>query len=123
MKPKLIKLLAIFLLMSYSGCVELDLVNPNAMSEESFWKTEEDLYQGVIAAYDALQLDGLYGGNLPVVFTGLSDDGTGESTNEYFAPFRFKSAIYFSSHPTAAFSFSSSFPTNMVTLFSLRAAR
>jgi hypothetical protein len=61
------------------------------MSEESFWKTEADLYQGVIAAYDAMQLDGLYGGNMPVVFTGISDDGTGESTNEYFAPFRFKS--------------------------------
>jgi len=91
MKTNIIKMLSIFFLMAYSGCIELDLVNPNAMSEESFWKTEADLYQGVIAAYDAMQLDGLYGGNLPVVFTGISDDGTGESTNEYFAPFRFKS--------------------------------
>ena len=90
MKTNIVKILSIFLLMAYSGCAELDLVNPNAMSEESFWKTEADLYQGVIAAYDAMQLDGLYGGNLPVVFTGISDDGTGESTNEYFAPFRFK---------------------------------
>jgi hypothetical protein len=91
MKTNIIKMLSIFFLMAYSGCIELDLVNPNAMSEESFWKSEADLYQGVIAAYDAMQLDGLYGGNLPVVFTGISDDGTGESTNEYFAPFRFKS--------------------------------
>ncbi len=90
MKTYIVKILSIYLLMAFAGCAELDLVNPNAMSEESFWKTEADLYQGVIAAYDALQLDGLYGGNLPVVFTGISDDGTGESTNEYFGPFRFK---------------------------------
>jgi hypothetical protein len=90
MKTNIIKLLSIFFLLAYSGCVELDLENPNAMNEESFWKTEADLYQGMIAAYDAMQLDGLYGGNLPVVYTGISDDGTGESTNEYFAPFRFK---------------------------------
>ena len=74
----------------FSACTKLDLENPNTMSEESFWKTENDLYQGVIATYDAMQLDGLFGGNIPVVLTGLADDGTGESTNEYYAPFRFK---------------------------------
>jgi hypothetical protein len=90
MKYNIVKTLSIFFFMTYLGCVKLDQVNPNAISEESFWKTEADLYQGVIATYDAMQLDGLYGGNLPVVFTGLSDDGTGESTNEFFSPFRFK---------------------------------
>jgi tetratricopeptide (TPR) repeat protein len=72
------------------ACIDLDLEDPNAMTEESFWKTESDLYQGVIAAYDAMQLDGLFAGNVQVVLTGLSDEGTGEGTNEYYSPFRFK---------------------------------
>ena len=73
-----------------AACTELDLENPNAMSEESFWLTETDLFQGVIAAYDAMQLDGLFAGNVQVVLTGLSDEGTVEATNEYYSPFRFK---------------------------------
>ena len=48
MKTKLAQILSVFLLMAYSGCAKLDLVNPNAMSEESFWKTEADLYQSSI---------------------------------------------------------------------------
>ena len=44
----------------FSSCVELEQVNPNTASEASFWKTESDLYQGVIATYDAMQLGGLY---------------------------------------------------------------
>ena len=83
----------IFALLSFlvlTSCFELELVSPNAMDENSFWKTEKDLFQGVIAAYDALQADALYNSNLHVVLTGIADDGTGESTNEYYGPFRFK---------------------------------
>ena len=50
-------------LLFFSSCVELEQVNPNTASESSFWKTESDLYQGVIATYDAMQLGGLYLGN------------------------------------------------------------
>ncbi len=82
---------SLLILVISTACSKLDLENPNTMSEESFWKTETDLFQGAIATYDAMQLDGLYGGNIPVVYTGLADDGTGESTNEYYSPFRFKS--------------------------------
>ncbi|MGB2012473.1 MAG: RagB/SusD family nutrient uptake outer membrane protein [Flavobacteriaceae bacterium] len=77
-------------LLFFSSCVELEQVNPNTASESSFWKTENDLFQGVIATYDAMQLSGLYLGNLQVILTGFSDEGTGESTNEFYAPFRFK---------------------------------
>ena len=76
-------------LLFFSSCVELEQVNSNKVSEASFWKTESDLYQGVIATYDAMQLGGLYLGNLQVILTGFSDEGTGESTNEFYAPFRF----------------------------------
>ena len=90
MSKKITRVLILSLLFNVTSCFELELENPNTVSEASFWKTENDLFQGVIAAYDALQLDGLYLGNLPVVLTGLSDDGTGESTNEFYAPFRFR---------------------------------
>jgi hypothetical protein len=89
-KTHKIKLFSLIVILMISACVDLDLDNPNAMTEESFWQTETDLYQGVIAAYDAMQLDGLFGGNIAVALTGLSDEGTGESTNEYYSPFRFK---------------------------------
>ncbi len=90
MKTYTITFFSILLLLFAAACTELDLENPNAMSEESFWKTETDLFQGVIAAYDAMQLDGLFAGNVQVVLTGLSDEGTGEGTNEYYSPSRFK---------------------------------
>ena len=90
MKTFKIELFCLLLIFFATSCTELDLENPNAMSEESFWKTEKDLFQGVIAAYDAMQLDGLFAGNVQVAFTGLSDEGTGEATNEYYSPFRFK---------------------------------
>jgi hypothetical protein len=90
MKTYSIKLISFLIVVFVAACTELDLENPNAMSEESFWKTDTDLFQGVIAAYDAMQLDGLFAGNVQVVLTGLSDEGTGEGTNEYYSPFRFK---------------------------------
>ena len=73
MKTYSIKLIGFLIVFFVAACTDLDLENPNAMSEESFWKTETDLYQGVIAAYDAMQLDGLFGGNLQVVLIGISD--------------------------------------------------
>ena len=32
------------------------------LSADSFWSSESDLQQGLIATYAALQLDGLFGG-------------------------------------------------------------
>ena len=90
MKTYSVKLISFLIVVFVAACTELDLENPNAMSEESFWKTETDLFQGVIAAYDAMQLDGLFAGNIQIVLTGLSDEGTVEATNEYYSPFRFK---------------------------------
>jgi hypothetical protein len=90
MKSNKLVTFSLSLLLFFASCTELELENPNTVSEASFWKTESDLFQGVIATYDAMQLSGLYLGNLQVVLTGLSDDGTGEPTNEFFAPFRFR---------------------------------
>jgi tetratricopeptide (TPR) repeat protein len=89
MKIPTVKISVLLSFLLLTSCFELDLVNPNEMDENSFWKTENDLFQGVIAAYDALQADRLFT-EYQVVLTGLSDDGTGEPTNEYYNPFRFK---------------------------------
>jgi hypothetical protein len=86
MKRNIVRIFALLSFLVLTSCFELELVNPNEMDENSFWKTEKDLYQGVIAAYDALQ----FGGLNSVELTGISDEGTGESTNEYHGPFRFK---------------------------------
>ncbi len=90
MKINRVKIFAFLSFLVLTSCFELELTNPNEMDENSFWKTEKDLFQGVIAAYDALQSGALYNSNLHVVLTGIADDGTGESTNEYYGPFRFK---------------------------------
>ena len=90
MKINTVKIFAFLSLLVLTSCFELELTSPNEMGEDSFWKTEKDLFQGVIAAYDGLQSGALYNSNLHVVLTGISDDGTGESTNEYHGPFRFK---------------------------------
>jgi hypothetical protein len=90
MKINTVKIFAFLSFLVLTSCFELELTSPNAMDENSFWKTEKDLFQGVIAAYDMMQSDALYNSNLHVVLTGIADDGTGESTNEYYGPFRFK---------------------------------
>ena len=89
MKINTVKIFAFLSFLVLTSCFELELTSPNEMDENSFWKTEEDLFQGVIAAYDGLLSGALYNSNLHVVLTGIADDVTGVSTNEYFGPFRF----------------------------------
>jgi hypothetical protein len=62
-----------------SACTELEQINPNFQTEESFWKTTEDFYQGLMGAYDHLQNDEMYSGKIQQTFNLLSDEGyTGE---------------------------------------------
>ncbi len=62
-----------------SACSYLEQINPNLGTEESFWKTEQDFYQGLIGAYDHLQNDEMYSGKIQQTFNLLSDEGfTGE---------------------------------------------
>lgn len=89
MKKNIVKIFALLSFLVLTSCFKHELVNPNELDENSFWKTEQDLFQGVIAAYDQLQ-SGLYNAELQPVLTGLADDGTVEATNEYHGPFRFK---------------------------------
>ncbi len=66
-----------------SACTDLELANPNQATEASFWKTEQDLYQGVIATYDQLQSDAMYALDMRVFLTLLADEGTNEAPWEF----------------------------------------
>ncbi len=71
------------------ACADLELENPNQATEASFWKTEADLFQGVVSVYDQLQDGGLYGVDQRLVMTLLSDEGTNEAPWEFFDLARF----------------------------------
>ena len=60
---------AIFL----SACTELEQINPNYPTEASFWKSQDDFYQGLIGAYDQLQSGEMYGGKIQQTYNMLSD--------------------------------------------------
>lgn len=66
-------ILSLILLVS---CMELDQFNPNAPTVESFWKTEADLYTGLMGAYAQLQDDYYGGGDINAVALTMSDMGT-----------------------------------------------
>ena len=59
-----------------ASCMELDQVNPNAPTVESFWKTEDDLYTGLMGAYAMLQDNYYGGGKINSVSLTMSDMGT-----------------------------------------------
>ncbi len=79
MKNLIYKTILLGTVMCVSACVELEQINPNFQTEESFWKTKQDFYQGLIGAYDHLQNDEMYSGKIQQTFNLLSDEGfTGE---------------------------------------------
>ena len=78
------------LTLSLTGCYEIDQINPNQLSEGTFWKTENDMQLGGIAAYDALQSNDMYRALLQVAYSGLSDEGTNEQPFEFNDYVRFR---------------------------------
>ncbi|WP_163421981.1 RagB/SusD family nutrient uptake outer membrane protein [Flagellimonas sp. CMM7] len=88
-KRKLKSICLLSLLLGLVGCSELDQINPNELSESAFWQTEQDLEQGIIAAYDVLQFWETYGQNFHILYSGLSDEGTNEHPFEFNALVRF----------------------------------
>jgi len=59
----------------------LSIENPNDLSAESFWSTEDEVQQGLIATYGALQLNGLLGGNAAIELPVRSDVGRPNNWN------------------------------------------
>ena len=60
---------------------QLNIENPNNLSADSFWSTENDVQQGLIATYAALQLDGLFGGSSTTQHPVRSDTGRPNNWN------------------------------------------
>ena len=59
----------------------LNLENPNDLSAASFWSSEDEVQQGLVATYGALQLNGLLGGTATVELPVRSDVGRPNNWN------------------------------------------
>ncbi len=58
---------------------KLELVNPNAPTSASFWKTADDAVKGVNAAYSSLIIDGSYMRSTPLMMDTRGDDAKSNS--------------------------------------------
>jgi starch-binding outer membrane protein, SusD/RagB family len=73
-------IIAIFVLGLFSSCDDrLDVSNPNDQSSGDFWKTEDEIAEGVIGIYNRLLTDGAYGRMLPSLSDVRGDDVWSES--------------------------------------------
>ncbi len=82
MKNLIYKSIFLSLLIGLSACTELEQINPNLPTEESFWQTKDDFYQGLIGAYDHLQNDEMYAGKIQQTLNSLSDEGFTDELGE-----------------------------------------
>ena len=74
-----------------SGCYDLEQVNPNQLTEDTFFLNETQMREAAFATYDQLQSLNVYGQDLHIIFSALSDEGTNEQPFEFneFARFIF----------------------------------
>lgn len=73
---------ALPLTMFFSACVtndDLEQVDPNFVTEASFWKNDNDALKGVNAAYGSLLTDGTYMRSTPLLLDTKSDDSRSNS--------------------------------------------
>lgn len=76
----------LFILFSFTACSEdfLERTNPNEQSSATYWQTEEEIMNGINAAYRPLRFNGCYGRWLHVLYTSRSDEGWSHSPNPHF---------------------------------------
>jgi hypothetical protein len=82
MKNSIYKSIILSSLIGLLACTELEQINPNLATEESFWQTKDDFYQGLIGAYDHLQNDEMYAGKIQQTLNTLSDEGFTDELGE-----------------------------------------
>jgi hypothetical protein len=70
----------------FSSCSEdfLERTNPNEQSSSDYWKTEEQMMNGINAAYRPLRFNGCYGRWIHILYTSRSDEGWCHSPNPHF---------------------------------------
>ena len=83
MKQHKLYILLIIAFATFYSCSDeqLDIENPNNLSADSFWASEDDIQQGLIATYAALQLEGLLGGAAASQLPVRSDTGRPNNWN------------------------------------------
>lgn len=74
------KILLVVLSFTALSCdEELDIANPNAQTNETFWKTEDHAIKGVNSIYNSFIIDGSYMRMTPALTDSRGDDFTGDS--------------------------------------------
>lgn len=87
----------IILLVFVASCSEdfLERTNPNEQSAAVYWQTEDEIMNGINAAYRPLRFNGCYGRWLHVLYTSRSDEGYSHSPNPHFQSYsNFKTGSY-----------------------------
>lgn len=76
----------VILVFILSSCSKdfLERTNPNEESSSDYWKTEEQMMNGINAAYRPLRFNGCYGRWLHILYTSRSDEGWCHSPNPHF---------------------------------------
>ncbi|MDR1091402.1 MAG: RagB/SusD family nutrient uptake outer membrane protein [Prevotella sp.] len=69
------------LVLSFSGCYDLDTYPGDAVNQNQFWKNEAHVKQGLMGVYSALRADQVFG--LQFMFDNLSEIGTGYHDQSY----------------------------------------
>lgn len=79
-------ILSLFTIIALSACSDDFLDNPNLNNLDShlFWKTEQDLTEGLNAAYRPLRFNGSYSRWLHILYISRSDEGYSTSPNADF---------------------------------------
>ena len=83
MKLKTLNIILAGALLIFCSCSDdyLDIENPNNLSAASFWSSETDVQQGLVATYAALQRDGILGGSAATQLPVRSDVGRPNNWN------------------------------------------
>jgi len=90
-------ILLIIALLFLVSCSEdfLDRTNPNEQSASSYWQNEEEIMNGINAAYRPLRFNGCYGRWLNMLYASRSDEGYSSSPNTYIIAYsNFQTASY-----------------------------
>jgi hypothetical protein len=105
MKNLIFKSILLAAVICVPACIELEQINPNLSTEESFWKTKNDFYQGLIGAYDHLQNDEMYAGKIQQTLNTLSDEGFTDELGEPYNLATFTSDLDNEFHETLWYDF------------------
>lgn len=78
---KIIYIISVLILLSFSRCYDLDTYPGDKVSQNHFWKTEAEVHQGMMGVYSGLRALHVYG--LSFMMDNLGEIGTGYDAASY----------------------------------------